>query len=837
MNDYHSGGSRLAELVRKIGLHDHLCIIYETQDEQLAAAVPFIKMGLERGEKCLYIADSNATAALMNAMREQEINVDAAVRQGSLTITNKEIYPHQSDFEPDRMIELLAEAVRAARSAGLPALRVAGEMAWVARIDPRPERLMEFEAKFNRFVRDHDILGLCQYDRSLFQPEVILNILRTHPTVVYGGFICENPYYVPPDEFLHPQHRDHEVQRMLARIREDAANKERLRQSEERIRLVVDTIPQQIWSGSPDGTLDFCNERWRSYVGLSLEELQGDGWQSMLHPEDRDRVLRAWRESVENGTPYEQEERHRGADGQYCWFLCRSLPMRDAEGRIVKWYGTNTDIEDRKRAEDALRRSEAYLAEAQKLSHTGSWAYDPVRRMPIYWSQEWYRISGLDPAKGPSDEEIRALHTPEEWARLMGVIDRAMKDKSDYQTDTQLVFPDGSTKDIHIVGRPVVNASGDVVELLGTVMDVTERKRAAEAVRRSEAYLAAAQRLTHVGSWSLDLSTGELLWSAETFRIFSFEPAASADLHNMFLRRIHPEDRPMIEQGLKNALTITEPFEVEYRIVWPDGSVKAIRESVFPRLGKSGEVLERYGVVADITERKQAENDLRRLSGRLLQLQDEERRRIARDLHDSTGQDLVALATMIGQLRTSIPSRERKSRKLLSECKALADRCIREVRTLSYVLYPPALEQAGLAGAIRDYVRGFTERSGIHVGLELSPDVGRMARDVELALFRVVQESLANIQRHSGSRHAKIRMDPTSDLVLEISDSGRAASSSLPRHAPRSPFQFGVGIQSMQERVNLIGGRLEIDSTTRGTTVRVTVPLGDEREKASHSIS
>jgi two-component system NarL family sensor kinase len=111
-----------------------------------------------------------------------------------------------------------------------------------------------------------------------------------------------------------------------------------------------------------------------------------------------------------------------------------------------------------------------------------------------------------------------------------------------------------------------------------------------------------------------------------------------------------------------------------------------------------------------------------------------------------------------------------------------------------------------------------------------------MARDVELALFRVVQESLANIQRHSGSRHAKIRMDPNSDLVLEISDSGRAASGSLPRHAPRSPFQFGVGIQSMQERVNLIGGRLEIESTTRGTTVRVTVPLGDEREKASHSI-
>ena len=120
---------------------------------------------------------------------------------------------------------------------------------------------------------------------------------------------------------------------------------------------LIDAIPQQIWSGPPDGTLDYCNDRWRSYMGLGLEDLRGDGWQTMLHPDDRDRVLAAWHESVVQGTPYEQEERHRAADGTYRWFLARGVPLRDAEGRIVRWYGTNTDIEDRKRAEDALRRS------------------------------------------------------------------------------------------------------------------------------------------------------------------------------------------------------------------------------------------------------------------------------------------------------------------------------------------------------------------------------------------------------------------------------------------------------------------------------------------------
>src|SRR5713226_2525179 len=137
------------------------------------------------------------------------------------------------------------------------------------------------------------------------------------------------------------------------------------KRAERQSRVLVDAIPQQIWSGPADGTLDYCNNRWRSYMGLGLEELQGDGCQSMLHPDDRDRVLKAWHESVVNGTPYQQEERHRGADGTYRWFLARGVPLRDAEGGIVRWYGTNTDIEDRKQAEEELRRLSGRLLRLQ----------------------------------------------------------------------------------------------------------------------------------------------------------------------------------------------------------------------------------------------------------------------------------------------------------------------------------------------------------------------------------------------------------------------------------------------------------------------------------------
>jgi PAS domain S-box-containing protein len=241
------------------------------------------------------------------------------------------------------------------------------------------------------------------------------------------------------------------------------------------------------------------------------------------------------------------------------------------------------------------------------------------------------------------------------------------------------------------------------------------------------------------------------------------------------------------------------------------------------------------GMAHDVTERKRAEEELRHLSGQLLCLQDEERRRIARELHDSTGQNLVALATILGQLRISTLSEEQKSRRLLSECKVLADRCIREVRTLSYLLHPPMLDEAGLEDAIRHYLDGFSRRSGIR--LEVCSTIGRMERPVELALFRVVQESLTNIQRHSGSVEARIRIDCRPDQFhLEVSDQGREGTRCLAQSGENAPFEFGVGIPSMRERVKLIGGHLEIDSSAHGTTVRVTLPVrSHQHEKIAHS--
>jgi PAS domain S-box-containing protein len=257
-----------------------------------------------------------------------------------------------------------------------------------------------------------------------------------------------------------------------------------------------------------------------------------------------------------------------------------------------------------------------------------------------------------------------------------------------------------------------------------------------------------------------------------------------------------------------------------------DGTEFPVEISLSPLETEEGTLVS--GAVRDITERKQAEEGLRKLSGRLLQLQDEERRKMSRDLHDATGQDLVALSSTLGHLHATIPSSSRKLRKSLSQCQVLADRCIREIRTLSYLLHPPMLDEAGLVDAIRHYVDGFAERTGIEVELAVAPHFGRLVREKELALFRVMQESLVNIHRHSGSFSARILLDRAQrEILLQVSDKGHGISGNGQGENKGPSFVGGVGVQSMRERMKQVGGRLEIESSKSGTTVRATIAAND----------
>lgn len=234
----------------------------------------------------------------------------------------------------------------------------------------------------------------------------------------------------------------------------------------------------------------------------------------------------------------------------------------------------------------------------------------------------------------------------------------------------------------------------------------------------------------------------------------------------------------------------------------------------------------------DITDHREAEDSLRFLSHRLMQMQDGERRRIARELHDSTGQSLAALQIHLEAVRAAAPDLLPKASKALDEATTTCNGCITEIRTISYLLHPPLLDEVGLMPALEWYVSGFSERSGIHVTREVTAPEARLSKDLNTALFRIIQEALTNIHKHSESQEAMIRLcADEAVLVLEISDNGKGLDPARLQGRRKGVQGLGVGITGMRERVRQLGGTLEITAANPGTLVRATFPFVTKEEE------
>jgi PAS domain S-box-containing protein len=395
------------------------------------------------------------------------------------------------------------------------------------------------------------------------------------------------------------------------------------KEAEDRIRLIIDAVPAQIWTESPEGVVDYVNRRWIDYTGMTLEEAVGSGWNRMVHPDDLERVLTNWRKLVAEGQPREIESRLRSSDGEYRWFLSRCYPLVDRSGHILGWYGSDTDIHDLKQAEETLRRSEGYLAEAQRLSHTGSFASSPATGEIKYLSEECYRVLGFDPHRAhPRYEGFIQRIVPEDQAKVREAVETAGRENSQYELDYRIIHPGGEIRDIHVIGHPILSPSGAVVEFVGTVIDVTQRKRAEESLRRSEGYLAEAQRLSHTGSWAWIPATGEITYlSEECYRVLGFDPHAGETRDEMFFQAIHPDDHARVREAIDAAEREKSDFELDHRIIHPGGEIRDIHVIGHPILGPSGAVVEFVGTVIDITERKRAEGALRRSEAYLAEAQ------------------------------------------------------------------------------------------------------------------------------------------------------------------------------------------------------------------------
>jgi two-component system, NarL family, sensor kinase len=590
-------GTPLLTTLEQLAPPDHLCSIYESPEEHFAVAIPFIRIGLDRGEKCIYIADDGTEAIVRDAMYAGGIDVERAIATDGLVLEKKEAaYLKHGSFDPEWMFTFWTDATAEAMRQGFSSLRVTGETEWVVRGAPGLERWMEYESRVTHTLARHNCVVLCQYNRRLFPAELVLDVIRTHPTVIYRGVVCRNMYYVPPDELLGTNQAAREVERLLTNIREREEvestlrlqrnelreSEARFRESERLLRLVLDALP----------------------VGVAVVDRSGD--------------------------------------------IILSNP---ASQRI--WSGS-------------IRSGRERYAE----------------------SKAWWHESG-------------ARLVPQEWAS----------------------------------------------------------KRA--------------------------LNTGET--------------------------------------------SVNEVIEIEAF----DGARKIIQNSAVPIRDSNEQITGAVIVNEDVSARKTAEhelndsyNQLRTLTGRLMRAQDDERRRIAQLLHETTAQNLAGLKMHLARLNRTAGQVSDADRDTLAESVSLVDQSISEIRTLSYLLHPPFLDEMGLLSALRWYAGGFSERSGIAVNLELPESFERLPLDTETALFRIVQESLINIHRHAASETARIGLRRDAEtLVLEIEDRGHGIPKDSLAHIMRREGLAGVGIAGMSERIEQLGGRLEITSSDQGTTVRVLLPL------------
>jgi PAS domain S-box-containing protein len=395
---------------------------------------------------------------------------------------------------------------------------------------------------------------------------------------------------------------------------------------------------------------------------------------------------------------------------------------------------------------------------------------------------------------------------------------------------------------------------------------LAELERKERSLQENQARLDLAQQAARIGVWEWDLESDEVLWCSGAPALYGIKQSVYRLRYQEWLQMVHPDDRDPVRRSVDNALAGTGEHDLEFRTIPPDGALRwlAGRGKVFR--DPTGKPVRMIGICVDVTElkraqdglreahdqleervaertaelaesnrallaeisdRTQAQDALRVLSGRLLHLQDEERRRIARELHDSTGQSLAALQMNLAVVLQRTSSKDGKITQALADSVELAQQVVNEIRTMSYLLHPPLLDEAGLASALRWYVDGVRERSKIKIDLDLSPQIGRLSQGLETAIFRIVQECLANIHRHSGSSSAKIRLAHEGSLIrLTVQDEGKGISPEfLQGSGTQMPSTAGVGIRGMQERVRDLGGLMRIRPANPGTIVEVELPL------------
>ena len=607
-----------------------------------------------------------------------------------------------------------------------------------------------------------------------------------------------------------------ERQRLIGEVFANALTRRsaenRLRESEARFRIMADAAPVLIWMSGVDKLCTYFNKPWLDFTGRTLDQEMGNGWADGVHPEDLPSCLKGYAEAFDARKAFLLQYRLRRHDGEYRWIADTGVPRYDAHGNFTGYVGSCVDVTERKRAEQKFRLAIESSPLAIVLMNQQGQMVLANRR-----SEQLFGFSGEE-LIGQSIEILLAQRfrhkLSDERSDFFGLMQTREMGRSE---ELLAQRKDGTEFQIEMGVSPIQSED----ELLGliTILDVTEQRRQENALRESEERMNIAAEAANLGMWVWDCSQ-DFIWATGKLRqIFGFTPDSLITVE-AFNERIHPGDRAARKLVLQRALEKLQGYHLECRLKLSDGTVRWIASHGRAESERDGKPRRLLGVCIDISERRRMEEEAQELSGRLISAQEDERSRLARDLHDEFSQKLALLAVdldLFGQHPPEVgPGHRARVDELSTQVRELSS----EAHRLSYELHPSKLEQLGLTAAMHGFCKEISAAHQLQVGFEARAVPRKLPGVVSLCLYRIGQEALQNVVKHSGACSAKVELSTEGNQIhLTVVDDGMGFD------VQAAQTKGSLGLISMRERARLARGQITWESRKGFTRMEVRVPL------------
>jgi len=598
--------------------------------------------------------------------------------------------------------------------------------------------------------------------------------------------------------------------------------------ADQQFRLLVSSVTDYaIYLLDGAGRVASWNAGAERIKGYRADEIVGRSFSQFYTPEDRAQGLpeqtlsRARREGR-----FQSEGWRLRKDGSRFWAMVVIDTVRNDAGEVIGFAKITRDISERREMEQRLRESEermrAFTAHSPALmcmkDRDGRYRFANDRFLERYHLRPDQVLGRTDAELFPRRQALAAAaHDAEVLAR-----------GEPLQYEERASVADGQR--VSLVSKfPVFDASGAVAAIGVVASDITDRRVTEQALREQRTLLAEAQKIAGLGSWEWDPDSGRVSWSEELYRIFGVTQQDVPPSFENYLERLHPEDRQQSGAMVARALIDNRPFSMLERVVRPGGEVRYVRSQGDVVRNERGKPIKVLVACLDITDQRhsesalrQAAQDLHGLTRRLVQAEEVERRRLARELHDRVGQSLSALNINLDIISRDSGALSPALRQRLEDSLGLVDGTLQSIEGVMADLRPPLLDEYGLAAALGWHSEEFSRRTGVQVTVtDRTPDAGKAARpEAAVALFRIAQEALNNVLKHAQAKHVRIDVSATDEeLVLDVHDDGRGFD---PRAARRGRW----GMTTMRERAEAAGGQLHVDATPgQGTRIHARVPL------------